>query len=122
MKYLFFVCLLFPTTVFAADVSFLDDVYNTIVGIPTFIERSFAYFIEWFVYAKFYFFMESVDFAYGVAQELAGNLGLFQLIDSALGQLSIEQRAIFETFGFREGFSLIVNALMTRFVLNFMGI
>lgn len=122
MRYLWLVFLL-PCSAFAAegDPSIIEGIYNTIVGFPDFIEKVFAYLIEFTIYLKFYFYLQSVEFAYGVAQQLSANMGVFELINSALAGLAPEQAAVLETFGFREGFTIIINALTTRFVLNFMG-
>ncbi|HIF9335648.1 TPA: DUF2523 family protein [Photobacterium damselae] len=118
MRILIVFALFFPAAVFASP---LDDVYSVITGVPSFLQEMFAYLIEYTVYLKFYFLLQSVEFAYGVAQSLISNLGLMDLVNSALGNLTIQQRNILETYGAREGLVILINSMMTRFVLNFMG-
>ena len=107
-----------PSFVYASP---LDDVYNAITGLPSFFEKAFAYVIEYSIYIKYYFWLQSVDFAFGVAQSLISNLGLMDAINAAFANLLPSQRNILETYGAREGLTMIINAMMTRFVLNFMG-
>ena len=118
MKILMLMFFLIPSVAYA---SALDDVYNAIIDLPSFFERAFAYVIEYSVYLKFYFMLQSVEFAFGVAQSLISNLGLMDAINATFAGLSVEHRNILETYGAREGLTMIINAMMTRFVLNFMG-
>lgn len=118
MRLLFLLILFVP---FSAYADSLDDVYSVVIGVPSFLEEMFAYLIEYTVYIKFYFYLQSVEFAYGVAQSLVSNLGLMDLVNAAFADLSPQHRNILETYGAREGIVMIVNSMVTRFVLNFMG-
>jgi len=120
MKKLLMLILLLPSCAYASD-SVFESMLSVIVDFPDFIEKAFAYFIEWAVYVKFVLYLHSLEFSFGVAQHLVANLGLMDAVNSAMSMLSAEQRAIFETYGAREGLVIIINGLMTRFVMNFMG-
>ncbi|MGF1760012.1 DUF2523 domain-containing protein [Photobacterium sagamiensis] len=120
MRKLLILVLLLPSFAYAAEGPF-DSLISVITGFPDFVEKMFAYLIEWAVYIKFVLYMHSLEFAYGVAQHLVANLGLMDAVNAAMSSLSPDQRAIFETYGAREGLVIIINGLMTRFVLNFMG-
>ncbi|WP_415721607.1 DUF2523 family protein [Photobacterium ganghwense] len=88
---------------------------------PTFFERMFAYLIEFAVYVKFYLFLQTLEFAHGVAQALISNIGLDSLVSDAIGGLSSEHRQVFAAFGVLKAITIMMEAAVTRFVLNFMG-
>ncbi|WP_415721573.1 DUF2523 family protein [Photobacterium ganghwense] len=88
---------------------------------PTFFERMFAYLIEFAVYVKFYLFLQTLEFAHGVAQALITNIGLDSLVSDAIGGLSGEHRQVFAAFGVLKAITIMMEAAVTRFVLNFMG-
>lgn len=102
-------------------VIFFNDIYEVVEGTPSFIERSFAYFIEFAVYLKFLFMLETLDFAYGVAQSLIINIGLDSLISDAVSRLPAEYRGTFQAMGLLKSITMLCEAWMVRFVMNFMG-
>lgn len=98
-----------------------NDVFEVVEHTPNFIERVFAYIIEYYVYLKFYFALESLKFSYGVAQALITNVGLDTLITTAVERLSPQHQSILQAFGFLRAITIICEAAVLRFVLNFMG-
>lgn len=136
MKYLFlilgFVC--FPvlaesqpeSTVVSQEsvnwvVELFNDMYEVVHHTPTFIERAFAYIIEFYAYLQFYVALQTIEFAYGVAQALITNIGLDSLLTDAISRLPSEYHSTFQAFGFLKAITIICEAAVVRFVLNFMG-
>ncbi|WP_053062588.1 DUF2523 family protein [Photobacterium aquae] len=108
-----------------ALIDWAADVFNGIGAFiehsPNFIERIFAYLIEFAVYVKFYLMLQTMEFAYGIAQALISNLGIDSLVSDAVSSLPAEQRGIFQAFGALRAITILLEAAVTRFVLNFMG-
>ncbi|HFQ4956320.1 TPA: DUF2523 family protein [Vibrio vulnificus] len=98
-----------------------NDIFEVVEHTPNFIERMFAYLIEFSIYIKWYFNLEMLKFAYGVSQALISNIGLDSLISNAVDRLSPEYQNILQAFGMLRAISLICEAAVLRFVLNFMG-
>ncbi|EPB3090807.1 DUF2523 family protein [Vibrio vulnificus] len=98
-----------------------NDIFEVVEHTPNFIERMFAYLIEFSIYLKWYFNLEMLKFAYGVSQALISNIGLDSLIGNAVERLSPEYQNILQAFGMLRAISLICEAAVLRFVLNFMG-
>lgn len=98
-----------------------NDIFEVVEHTPNFIERMFAYLIEFYIYLKWYFNLEMLKFAYGVSQSLISNIGLDSLISNAVDRLSPEYQNILQAFGMLRAISLICEAAVLRFVLNFMG-
>lgn len=88
---------------------------------PTFIEQMFAYIIEYCVIIKLKLQLESIQFAYGVALSLMQNLSLDSLLNDAFSGLSSQQKGLMNQYGIFVGLTRIVEAMVTRFVLDFMG-
>jgi len=133
MKWILFCLVLFSGTAFAETVpnpnqdsfnwfvGLYNDIYEVVEHTPTFIEQAFAYVIEFSVYIKFYLMMQTLEFAYGVAQSLIVNIGLDSLITDAVSKLPAETRSTFQAMGYLKGITIICEAYAVRFVLNFMG-
>lgn len=102
-------------------VELFNDIYEVVHHTPSFIERSYAYMIELYVYLQFYVALQTIEFAYGVAQALITNIGLDSLLTDAISRLPAEYQSIFKAFGLLKGITIICEAAVTRFVLNFMG-
>lgn len=102
-------------------VELYNDMYEVIEHTPSFIERAFAYVIEYYLYLQFYVALNMVEFGYGVAKALISNVGLDSLISDAINSLPSEYQTTFRAFGFLKALSMICEAAVVRFVLNFMG-
>lgn len=89
---------------------------------PTFFQQMFAYIIEYSVILKLKIQLSSIEFAYGVALSLMQNLSIDSLLNDAFSQLSPEQKGMMNQFGVFVGLTRIVEAMVTRFVLDFMGV
>jgi len=133
MKILLFVICFFSFSVFAETVpnenqegvnwfiELFNDIYEVLEHTPNFIEKIFAYIIEFTVYIKFYLMLHTLEFAYGVAQSLIVNIGLDSLIADSISNLPSDYRNTFQAMGFLKGITIICEAYAVRFVLNFMG-
>lgn len=133
MKYIFFLITFISFGVFAETVpnenqeafdwfvQFFNDIYEVVEHTPSFFERCFAFFIQFVIYIKYALMLESIEFAYGVAQSLIINIGLDSLISDAIARLPSEYRVSFQAMGILKSISMLCEALMVRFVLNFMG-
>ncbi|ELB2763879.1 DUF2523 domain-containing protein [Vibrio alginolyticus] len=102
-------------------VELFNDMYEVVHHTPTFIERAFAYIIELYAYLQFYVALQTVEFAYGVAQALITNIGLDSLLTDAISRLPSEYHSTFQALGFLKAITIICEAAVVRFVLNFMG-
>lgn len=102
-------------------VDLFNDMYEVVHHTPNFIERAFAYIIELYAYLQFYVALQTIEFAYGVAQALITNIGLDSLLSEAISKLSSEYQTTFRALGFLKAITIICEAAVVRFVLNFMG-
>ncbi len=88
---------------------------------PTLIQQIFAYVIEYAVVIKLQMQIMGLEFAYGIAISMIDNLGINQLLNEALGTLDPDQRQVIGAYGIGVGIMRVIEALTTRFVLNFLG-
>ncbi|MGD1334263.1 DUF2523 family protein [Vibrio harveyi] len=102
-------------------VELFNDMYEVVHHTPSFIERAFAYIIELYAYLQFYIALQTIEFAYGVAQALITNIGLDSLLSDAINRLPAEYQSTFKALGFLKAITIICEAAVVRFVLNFMG-
>lgn len=89
---------------------------------PSVMERLFAYIIEYSVMISLKMKLESLQFSYGVATAVLQNLSFNSLINDAFSQLPQSQREIIGAYGIGAGIVRIIEAAMTRFVMDFMGV
>ena len=88
---------------------------------PTLIQQMFAYIIEYSIVIKLKMQLMGLEFAYGVALSMIDNLGVNQILNEALNTLDPDQRQIIGAYGIGVGIMRIIEAMTTRFVLNFLG-
>lgn len=138
MKLKLFLCLfLFSMPALAADDShwysfileFFDWIKDIIAdftatffdGIAAFIHRAMAYFIIYSVKVKLFLFLQSLEFAYSIAQEISKTLNLFGYLSEALASLPPNIKYMMNLWGIPNCLNIVMNAYVTRFVMNFMG-
>lgn len=139
IKSVILLCILFlPAFAYAADDSgswydFILDFFNWIGGViadfvSTFLEgisatihRALAYFIEWAVIVKLYLYLGSLEMAYGIAGEIANDLNLFGYLTEAIALLPPDVKYAMNFWGLPNALNIIIQALLTRFVMDFMG-
>ncbi|MCW8345978.1 DUF2523 domain-containing protein [Vibrio sp. ZSDZ65] len=88
---------------------------------PTMLESFFAYVIEYCVMISLKLKLEALEFSYGVAVSMLQNLSFDSLLNDAFSGLSAEHRNIIGAYGIGAGITRIVEAMTTRFVMDFMG-
>jgi hypothetical protein len=135
---LFLFLLLLSAPAFAADdtshwYGFILDFFNWIKDVianfvSTFLDgllatlhRALAYFIEWAVVVKLKLWLSGAEFAYGVAQEIADDLNLSGYLMEAVSSLPSDLKYVLNLWGVPNCLNIIMNAYLTKFVMNFMG-
>ena len=88
---------------------------------PGFIERLYSYYLKFAIKLKLTIQLETMKFAFTVAQELLNDLSVYQFIDSAFASLDSDIRGAIGAYGVGTAIMRIVEAMSTRFVLDFMG-
>ncbi len=130
MRNLLILCLmLFPALAVADDSSFLDYVGDRLNGIhytiteevPGLFHRFTAWGIEFYTLCVITAKLEMLKFAYLVAKQITTDINLSGYLLSSLSQLPSGVRWALEKMNFVNGLNLIINAYITRFVLNFLG-
>ncbi|WP_299013268.1 DUF2523 family protein [uncultured Photobacterium sp.] len=89
---------------------------------PSFIERMYAYVLKYSIKMKLVMMLESMKFAHGVASELLNDLSVYQFIDSAFSSLDPDVRNAAAAYGVGSAFMRVIEAMTTRFVMDFMGV
>ena len=133
MKKLIFILLVFmPCFAFAetyADTGgffqMIGDFFNGIwdfffVDIPNLIQRALAYFIIWYTKASLYAQFEFMKYSWGVAEIIIQDLNIMSLITAQMTLLPLDVRQAFVDMRFFDGVNLLLNAYMTKFVMNFL--
>lgn len=112
----------------------LLDVVNSIVdinqelenfrssGIYQFFTKWFAEFIKWSVVGWYKFKLQSLVFAWDVAQDLLSSLNLSNALNSAFSSIDNRVVSIISFFRIPEAINIILSAYTTRLVLSFMGL
>lgn len=130
MRNMIIMCLMFmPAVAMAAEPSFLDYVGDKLNGIhytiteevPGLFHRFAAWGIEFYALCVISAKLEMLKFAYLVAKQITTDINLSGYLLSSLSQLPSGVRWALEQLGFVNGLNMIINAYITRFVLNFMG-
>ena len=133
MKKLIFVLFVFvPFFAFAETYSdtggffqMIGDFFNNIwdfflVDIPELIKRALAYFIVWYSKAKIYALYELMKFSWDVAEIIIEDLGIMSQIAAQMSLLPPDVRQAFVDMRLFDGINLLLNAYMTKFVMNFL--
>lgn len=98
-----------------------DFTATFIDGISAFVRRAYAYYIEAAVVIKLYLYVASLELAYGIAQEIANDLNLFGYLSTAISGLPSDVQYIMNLWGIPNAINIVINAYITKFVMNFMG-
>jgi len=129
MRYLILITLVFTPSVFAGDFDFIASVgsiFESIwtfisVDIPHFFERLLAYIIKYVVLLKFNTLIHTTEFAYSIATEVLNTLNITQVINSSIGRLDSDIAQTLIDVRFFDGAQLIIEACLTRYILNMVG-
>lgn len=130
MRNLILISFLFmPAVAMAADSSFLDYVGDKLNGIhytiteevPGLLHRFAAWGVEFYALCVISAKMEMLKFAYLVAKQITTDINISGYLLSSLSDLPSSVRWALNQLGFVNGLNLIINAYITRFVLNLMG-
>jgi hypothetical protein len=87
------------------------------VDIPDFIDRLFAYLVEFIIYMKVTILIYSVESAFSVAKLILADVGFIQLVEKFAGNLPADIRNAAVELKIFQAFNLIVEAYLARFVL-----
>ena len=130
MRNMLVICLmLFPAIAMADDSSFLDyignrlnDIHYTVTEeVPGLFHRFTAWGIEFYTLCVITAKLEMLKFAYLVAKQITTDINLSGYLLASISQLPPGVKWALEQLNFVNGLNLIINAYVTRFVLNFMG-
>jgi len=127
----FSIFMLFSFSVFASDTSisfsgFFEDVasfFNGIwffltVEIPTAITNFFVWLISWLIFLKYTMFLHAIEFASQIATSFLDLVELNSMINLAVADLPSDVRSVLVDVGFFEGLTILIEAVITRFVYN----
>jgi len=92
---------------------FFDDV-------PSLLQRATAFVIVWLVKAKLYMQLEFIQFSWGVAKVMLANLNIMSQITAQMSLLPVDVRQALVDMRFFDGVNLLLNAYVTKFVMNVM--
>ncbi|MDU4190655.1 MAG: DUF2523 family protein [Aeromonas sp.] len=100
----------------------LNGIHYTITEeVPGLFHRFTAWGIEFYTLCVITAKLEMLKFAYLVAKQITTDINLSGYLLSSLSQLPSGVRWALEKINFVNGLNLIINAYITRFVLNFLG-
>lgn len=88
------------------------------VDIPNFIDRFFAYLVEFIVLMKVTLLIYSAEAAFSVAKLILSDLGFIQLIEQFAGGIPPDIRNAAVQMKIFQAFNLIVEAYVARLVLS----
>lgn len=88
--------------------------------VPSMLERSTAWFVVWSVKAKLYAYLELMKFSWGVAKIIIADLNIMSQITSQMSALPVDVRQAFVDMRLFDGINLLLQAYMTKFVMNFL--
>jgi len=129
MRYLILLSVFFVPSAFAADFALftaIGEIMESIwvfftVDIPHFINRLFVYLVKFFVFLKFNALIASTEFAYSVAKLMLEQLTLSDVINNSIGNLNSDIVQTLIDVNFFSGAQLIIEAFVTRYVLDILG-
>lgn len=133
MRYfIFIVLILFPFFVLSQEyqneggaAQMVADSFSEIytfmfTDVPNVIQRFFAWLIIWLVKAKLYAQLEFMQFSWGIAKQIILDLNIMSEITSKISVLPADVRQALVSMRFFDGVNLLLNAYMTKFVMNLM--
>ena len=91
---------------------FFDDV-------PSMFQRLTAWAVIWLVKAKLYLQLELMQYSWGVAKVIIADLNIMSQITAQMSLLPQDVRQACVDMRFFDGVNLLLNAYMTKFVMNF---
>ncbi|PJG58828.1 DUF2523 family protein [Aeromonas cavernicola] len=130
MRNITLLLLLIPSLALAADdTSFLDYVgsklndlhFAVTQEVPNMFHRFVAWGIEYYTLAVITVKLETIKFAYLVAKQIAIDINISGYLVSSISQMPNGVRWALQELGFANGLNLLINAYITRFVMNIMG-
>nr|WP_258312820.1 DUF2523 family protein [Aeromonas salmonicida] len=65
--------------------------------------------------------LQTIEFAYLVAKQIATDINISAYLVSSISQMPSGVRWALQELGFANGLNLLINAYITRFVMNIMG-
>ena len=74
------------------------------------------------IYWKIQAMIFSIDVAFNVASMIIADLGLAERLSTLIGKLSVETRNYLNFFNVFTGIQWIIQSLLAKFVLKFMGL
>jgi hypothetical protein len=99
---------------------FFDNIWEFFfTDIPNLIQRALAYFIVWATKAKIYAMYEFMKFSWQVAEIIIQDLNIMSQITAQVSLLPPDVRQAFIDMRLFDGINLLLNAYMTKFVMNF---
>ena len=98
----------------------VNEMWGVIYYTPDFIDRIIAYCIEMYLYLQIKSYLWSVKFFWGIASVVISDFGINGIVTSAISSLSPVTAGFLSRFGFFDGIPLILNAGVTRFVMDLM--
>lgn len=121
--------LLSPSLALADDGSFLDWIgsrldslhYAITEEVPGIFHRLVAWGVEFYTLCVITVKLQAIEFAFLVAKQIATDIDISGYLTSSISQLPSGVRWMLELMGFANIINLIVNAYITRFVLNVLG-
>lgn len=116
--------LIFPSVAFASGDGFFGGVftffedfwYFITVSIPSAVDNFFVYLATYALYLKFYFIKESLEFSHSVAVGFLDMVNIRDVVHNATGALPADLKQVASDIGFFEALTLVVEAMITRFV------
>lgn len=106
--------------VFEALAQFINDSYEFIKNLPNLFDDFFPRLIQWAIVQWFETQVALIDFLYfDVAEPLLSSLNLSEEISDAFGGIDSDLMSLLNYTGSIEGINIMLSALVTRFVLNF---
>ena len=98
----------------------VEDFRST--GIYEFCVKWFAEFIKWYLVGWYKVKLQSITFAWDIAQEILTSLSISEKIDLAFSALDSLVVQVISFFRIPEAINIVLSAYTTRFVLNFLGL
>ncbi len=92
---------------------FFDDV-------PSMFQRLTAWAVVWLVKAKLFIQLELMQYSWGVAKVIIADLNIMSQITAQMSLLPQDVRQALVDMRLFDGINLLLNAYMTKFVMNFL--
>ncbi|KZN58737.1 hypothetical protein N473_04700 [Pseudoalteromonas luteoviolacea CPMOR-1] len=86
---------------------------------PEFVIRFYAWAIEWATLLKLKLELQSIQFAWLVAKQILENFQVGSRIAAAASALPVDMQSALMDMRIFDGFNLIINAYVTRYVMRF---